>query len=129
VVVVESAPLPLLRVLGPEMAEVFAELHRRNGVEFRFGETVSEITTEGGYATGVRLRDGSVLPTDAVLVAIGVAPNTQLAEDAGLAVDDGVLVDAALRTEDPDIFAVATSRAPTTPGSASTSASSTGPTR
>jgi 3-phenylpropionate/trans-cinnamate dioxygenase ferredoxin reductase subunit len=105
VVVVEAAPLPLLRVLGPEMAEVFAALHRRNGVEFRFGETVGEITTEGGYATGVRLGDGSVLPTDAVLVAIGVAPNAQLAEDAGLAVDDGILVDAALRTEDPDIFA------------------------
>ncbi|HZP51892.1 NAD(P)/FAD-dependent oxidoreductase [Actinocrinis sp.] len=105
VTVVETAELPLLRVLGPEMGRHFAELHRRNGVEFRFGEVVNEITTEGGYATGVRLRDGSVLPTDAVLVAVGVAPNTQLAEDADLAVDDGVLVDASLRTEDPDIFA------------------------
>ena len=106
VTVVETAQLPLLRVLGPEMGRHFAELHRRNGVEFRFGEIVNEITTEGGYATGVRLRDGSVLPTDAILVAVGVAPNTQLAEDADLAVDDGVLVDASLRTEDPDIFAV-----------------------
>jgi len=106
VTVVETAELPLLRVLGPEMGRHFADLHRRNGVEFRFGEVVNEITTEGGYATGVRLRDGSVLPTDAVLVAVGVAPNTQLAEDADLAVDDGVLVDASLRTEDPDIFAV-----------------------
>jgi 3-phenylpropionate/trans-cinnamate dioxygenase ferredoxin reductase subunit len=67
---------------------------------------VNEITTEGGYATGVRLRDRSVLPTDAVLVAVGVAPNVQLAEDADLPVDNGVLVDASLRTEDPDIFAV-----------------------
>ena len=106
VTVVETAELPLLRVLGPEMARHFAELHRRNGVEFRFGEIVNEITTEGGYATGVRLRDGSVLPTDAVLVAVGVVPNSQLAEDADLAVDNGVLVDASLRTEDPDIFAV-----------------------
>ena len=106
VTVVETAELPLLRVLGPQMARHFAELHRRNGVEFRFGEVVNEITTEGGYATGVRLRDGSVLPTDAVLVAVGVVPNTQLAEDAGLAVDNGVLVDASLRTDDPDIFAV-----------------------
>ncbi|HXR71450.1 NAD(P)/FAD-dependent oxidoreductase [Actinocrinis sp.] len=106
VTVVETAELPLLRVLGPEMGRHFAELHRRNGVEFRFGEIVNEITTEGGYATGVRLRDGSVLPTDAVLVAVGVAPNSQLAEDADLAVDNGVLVDASLRTEDPDIFAV-----------------------
>ena len=106
VTVVETAQLPLLRVLGTEMGRHFAELHRRNGVEFRFGEVVNEITTEGGYATGVRLRDGSVLPTDAVLVAVGVAPNSQLAEDADLAVDNGVLVDASLRTEDPDIFAV-----------------------
>jgi 3-phenylpropionate/trans-cinnamate dioxygenase ferredoxin reductase subunit len=106
VTVVETAELPLLRVLGAQMGRHFAELHRRNGVEFRFGEVVNEITTEGGYATGVRLRDGSVLPTDAVLVAVGVVPNTQLAEDAGLAVDNGVLVDASLRTDDPDIFAV-----------------------
>ena len=106
VTVIESAQLPLLRVLGPEMAEVFADLHRRNGVDLRFGESVGEITTEGGYATGVRLRDGSVLPADAVLVAVGVTPNVQLAEDCGLAVDNGVVVDAALRTEDPDVFAV-----------------------
>ncbi len=105
VVVVETERLPLLRVLGPETAEHFAGLHRRNGVDFRFGEAVGEITTEGGYATGVRLRDGSVVEAEAVLVAIGAAPNTQLAEDADLAVDDGVLVDAALRTDDPDIFA------------------------
>jgi len=106
VTVVESEQLPLLRVLGPEIGGHFADLHRRNGVDFRFGEAVGEITTEGGYATGVRLRDGSVVPTDAVLVAIGAAPNTQLAEDADLPVDNGVLVDAALRTDDPDIFAV-----------------------
>jgi len=106
VVVVESAPLPLLRVLGPEMAEHFADLHRRNGVDFRFGDAISEITTEGGYATGVRLRDDVTVPADAVLVAVGVAPNTQLAEDADLEVDDGVVVDASLRTADPDVFAV-----------------------
>ena len=129
VTVVESERLPLLRVLGPEMAEHFADLHRRNGVDFRFGEAVGEITTEGGYATGVRLRDGSVVPTDAVLVAIGAAPNTQLAEDAGLAVDDGVLVDAALRTDDPDIFAVGDVARAYHPSTSGASASSTGPTR
>nr|WP_312886954.1 FAD-dependent oxidoreductase [Actinocrinis puniceicyclus] len=93
-------------MLGPELAEHFAALHRGHGVQFRFGEVVDEITTEGGYATGVRLGDGSVLPADAVLVAIGVDPNTQLAQDADLAVADGVLVDASLRTADPDIFAL-----------------------
>jgi 3-phenylpropionate/trans-cinnamate dioxygenase ferredoxin reductase subunit len=53
----------------------------------------------------VRLRGGEVLPTDAVLIGIGAAPNIQLAADCGLAVGSGVLVDAGLRTEDPDIFA------------------------
>ncbi len=106
VTVVESAPAPLLRVLGEQMGEHFADLHRRNGVEFRFGAVVTEIATEGGYATGVRLGDGTLLPADLVLVAIGAVPNTQLAEDADLAVDDGVLVDASLRTDDPDIYAL-----------------------
>jgi 3-phenylpropionate/trans-cinnamate dioxygenase ferredoxin reductase subunit len=105
-VVVETAELPLLRVLGPELGEHFAALHRKHGVDLRLGAVVNEITTEGGYATGVRLGDGSVVPADAVLVAIGAAPNTRLAEDADLAVNDGVLVDASLRTEDPDIFAL-----------------------
>ena len=105
VTVVEEARLPLLRALGPEMAQVFVDLHRRNGVDLRFGEEVAEIVTEGGYATGVRLRGGEVLPTDAVLIGIGAAPNIQLAADCGLAVGSGVLVDAGLRTEDPDIFA------------------------
>jgi len=105
VTVVEEARLPLLRALGQEMAQVFADLHRRNGVDLRFGEEVAEIVTEGGYATGVRLRGGEVLPTDAVLIGIGAAPNIQLAADCGLAVGSGVLVDAGLRTEDPDIFA------------------------
>ena len=105
VTVVEEARLPLLRALGPEMAEVFADLHRRNGVDLRFGEEVAEIVTEGGYATGVRLRGGEVLPTDAVLIGIGATPNIQLAADSGLAVGSGVLVDAGLQTSDPDVFA------------------------
>jgi len=106
VTVVEEARLPLLRALGPEMAQVFADLHRRNDVDLRFGEEVAEIVTEGGYATGVRLRGGEVLPTDAVLIGIGASPNIQLAADCDLPVGSGVLVDAGLRTEDPDIFAV-----------------------
>jgi 3-phenylpropionate/trans-cinnamate dioxygenase ferredoxin reductase subunit len=105
VTIVEAAELPLLAALGPEMAAVFADLHRRNGVDLRFGETIEEIAVEGGQVGGVRLRDGSVLAADAVLVGIGAAPNTELAERAGLPVDNGILVDAALRTADPDVFA------------------------
>jgi 3-phenylpropionate/trans-cinnamate dioxygenase ferredoxin reductase component len=100
VTVIEAAALPLLRVLGPELAEVFAGLHREHGVDFRFNASVAEIT-----ATGVRLADGSSVDGDAVLVAVGAAPNVELAVAAGLTVDNGIVVDAGLRSSDPDIFA------------------------
>jgi 3-phenylpropionate/trans-cinnamate dioxygenase ferredoxin reductase subunit len=106
VTVLESGELPLLRVLGSEVATVFADLHAANGVNFRFGVGVEEIATEQGRATGVRLADGSTVLADAVLVAVGAVPNVSLAVEAGLAVDGGVLVDAGLRTSDPDVFAV-----------------------
>ncbi|MEU8196499.1 FAD-dependent oxidoreductase [Microbispora amethystogenes] len=100
VTVLEAAPLPLLRVLGPEAAQVFAALHRDHGVDLRLGVTVSEIT-----AGGVRLGDGDEITADAVLVGVGAEPDVRLALRAGLPVDDGVVVDAALRTGDPDIVA------------------------
>ena len=108
VTVVEAAELPLLGALGREAAEVFAKLHREHGVDLRLRATVEEITTADGAATGLRLGDGSTVDADAVLVAVGAAPNTDLALRAGLTMgaDGGVLVDSALRTSDPDIFAV-----------------------
>lgn len=111
VTVLEGAPLPLLRVLGPEIAEVFAQLHRSHGVKLRTEVRVAGIETSpsensASIATGVRLEDGEVLPADAIIIGVGVAPVVALAEQAGLAVDNGVLVDAGLRTSDPDIFAV-----------------------
>lgn len=105
VTVVETAPLPLLAALGPEMGTVFAELHREHGVDLRLETAVESITGEG-RATGVRLAGGDTVPADAVLVAVGAAPNLELAQQAGLAVDGGVLVDASLTTSDPDIVAV-----------------------
>jgi 3-phenylpropionate/trans-cinnamate dioxygenase ferredoxin reductase subunit len=106
VTVVEVAELPLVRVLGREVAEVFADLHRAHGVDFRFGASVSEITTRDGRASGLRLGDGEVVDADAVLVAVGAAPRTALAEECGLEVSNGVITDASLRTSDPDIVAV-----------------------
>jgi 3-phenylpropionate/trans-cinnamate dioxygenase ferredoxin reductase component len=105
VTILESAELPLLRVLGREVAQIFADLHRDHGVDLRLGVQVAEITGAGGRATGVRLADGSQISADAIIVGIGITPNTQLAEAAGLEVDDGVRVDEALRSSDPDIFA------------------------
>ncbi len=107
VTVVDTAKLPLLAALGPEVAEVFAALHREHGVDLRLRTGVSEITVANGHATGLRLDDGTEVAADAVLIAVGAAPNIELAEAAGLDVaDGGVLVDAALRTSDPDIYAV-----------------------
>jgi 3-phenylpropionate/trans-cinnamate dioxygenase ferredoxin reductase subunit len=105
VTILEAAELPLLRVLGPEVAQVFAGLHRENGVDLRFGVQVSEITSAGGQVRGVRLADGGLVEADAVIVGIGASPNSQLAEAAGLRTDNGVVVDAGLRSSAPDIYA------------------------
>ncbi len=105
VTILEAAELPLLRVLGREVAQVFADLHRDHGVDLRFGVQVAEITGSGGQADGVRLADGSHVRADAVIVGIGITPNSQLAEAAGLEVGNGIVTDARLRSSDPDIYA------------------------
>lgn len=106
VTVLEAAELPLLAVLGPQLGEVFADLHRDHGVDLRLGAHVTAIETQDGAAVGVRLADGSTVPADAVLIGVGAAPDVQLAKAAGLAVDGGVFVDSTLCTSDPDIYAV-----------------------
>ncbi|HLK76151.1 MAG TPA: FAD-dependent oxidoreductase [Streptosporangiaceae bacterium] len=105
VTVLEAAELPLLRVLGREVAQVFADLHREHGADLRFGVQVAEITGTAGRADGVRLADGTHVPADAIVVGIGITPNSQLAEAAGLEVGNGIVVDAGLRSSDPDIYA------------------------
>jgi 3-phenylpropionate/trans-cinnamate dioxygenase ferredoxin reductase subunit len=105
VTILEAAELPLLQVLGPEGARVFADIHREHGVGLRLGVQVSEITGSGGRVSGVRLADGGHIEADAVIVAVGISPNSQLAEAAGLETRNGVVVDAGLRTSDPDIYA------------------------
>ncbi|GAB3594843.1 FAD-dependent oxidoreductase [Angustibacter peucedani] len=103
VTVVEMDSVPLQRVLGPEVAEVFAREHRDHGVDVRTRVSVQDVV-ESGDGLVVRLDDGEV-PADVVLVGIGVVPRTGLAEQAGLDVDDGVVVDEHLRTSDPDVYA------------------------
>ncbi len=104
VTIVESVELPLLRVLGRTMAGVFRDLHVEHGVRFRFSASVSRIMTADGKVTGVELAGGEILPAEAVLLAVGVEPNTALAEAADLPVDHGIVADSGLRTADPDIF-------------------------
>lgn len=105
VTILERGELPLLRVLGPEMAQVFADLHREHGVDLRCGVQVTEVTGERRKVTGVRLANGAWIEADVVIAGVGAAPNTDLAAAAGLAVDDGISVDENLRTSDPHIFA------------------------
>ena len=114
VTVLETLDLPLLRVLGREMAQVFADLHRSNGVSLRLGVRIEEVLSSGSTTTpqattpqacGVRLADGARIDADAILAGIGAVPRTGLASDAGLEVSDGIVTTAALRTSDPDIFA------------------------
>ncbi|WP_433184142.1 NAD(P)/FAD-dependent oxidoreductase [Actinoallomurus sp. CA-150999] len=90
---------PLRRSLGTELGEVFAALHRRHGVEFVQGG-VEKITDSSVVTTA-----GAEVEADVVIVGIGAVPNTALAEEAGLEVEDGIVVDASLRTSDPDIYA------------------------
>ncbi|MGW6556239.1 NAD(P)/FAD-dependent oxidoreductase [Streptomyces hydrogenans] len=110
VTVVEADPTPLHRVLGPELGQLFADLHTEHGVRFHFGARITEITGQDGMVLAVRTDDGEEHPAHAVLIAIGAAPRAALAENAGLALVDradggGIAVDASLRTTDPDIYA------------------------
>jgi 3-phenylpropionate/trans-cinnamate dioxygenase ferredoxin reductase subunit len=105
VTVVELDRLPLRKVLGDEVAAVFAELHRAHGVEFRFGAGVRSFRATAGRLSAVVLDDGTELPADLAVVGVGIVPATELAETSGLTVDDGIVTDAALRTSDPDVHA------------------------
>jgi NADPH-dependent 2,4-dienoyl-CoA reductase/sulfur reductase-like enzyme len=110
VTVVEPEPTPLHTVLGPELGEVFADLHREHGVRFHFGARLTEITGQDGMVLAALTDDGEEHPAHDVLAAIGAAPRTALAEAAGLTLADraaggGIAVDSSLRTSDPDIFA------------------------
>ncbi|MFF5502096.1 NAD(P)/FAD-dependent oxidoreductase [Streptomyces roseolus] len=110
VTVVEYEPTALHRVLGPELGQLFADLHTEHGVRFHFGARITEITGQDGMVLAVRTDDGEEHPAHAVLVAVGAAPRAALAENAGLALVDradggGIAVDSSLRTTDPDIYA------------------------
>ncbi|MGN6131770.1 MAG: NAD(P)/FAD-dependent oxidoreductase, partial [Nocardioidaceae bacterium] len=104
VTVLESLELPLLRVVGKEVAPAVADLHVRQGVDLRTGVRLTAVERDGERAV-VRLEDGADLTADLLVVGVGVAPNTGLAEAAGIAVDDGILVDERLATSAGDVFA------------------------
>jgi 3-phenylpropionate/trans-cinnamate dioxygenase ferredoxin reductase subunit len=104
VTIVEQAKVPLERVLGPELGQIYADIHRQHGVT-----VVTEATLEafeGSTAVErVRLADGNTIEADFVVVGVGVTPRTQLADQAGATIDNGVLVTEALETGVPGIYA------------------------
>jgi 3-phenylpropionate/trans-cinnamate dioxygenase ferredoxin reductase subunit len=104
VTVLDPLAVPLERVLGPEVGGVYRDLHTEHGVRLRMGTSV-EAFVGRERVEGVRTGDGETIPCDFVVVGVGVEPRTALAERAGIAVEDGVLVDEHLRTSAPDVFA------------------------
>jgi 3-phenylpropionate/trans-cinnamate dioxygenase ferredoxin reductase subunit len=105
VTVVEPQPTPLHAVLGAEMGRVFARLHRDHGVELLTDTVVREIRGSGGRVTTVVTDGHAGLPADLVVVGVGVVPDCRVAAAAGLEIDNGVVVDEALRCSTPDVHA------------------------
>jgi len=98
--VVAPEAMPMQRVLGPELGRFVRELHEAHGVVFHLGTTVKQV--DGPLVT---LADGTALQADLIVAGVGVRPRLSLAEQAGLAIDRGVSVDACLQTSVPGIFA------------------------
>ena len=106
VTVLEAGPHPLGRVAPAEVGQVFANLHKSFGTVVRTGALLVRIALAAGRRSLVaRTADGHEWPADAIVVGIGAVPNTELARDAGLHVDDGIRTDEFGRTSDPSIFA------------------------
>ncbi|MBY5579193.1 NAD(P)/FAD-dependent oxidoreductase [Rhizobium leguminosarum] len=104
VILLESSPRVLSRGVPGEIAEVIAERHRQGGVKIICGEQIASVV-DGSDEAQILLANGATERADLVVVGIGAVPNVELAEAAGLLIDNGIAVDGTLRTSDPDIFA------------------------
>lgn len=105
VTLVEMADRILQRVAAPQTSDFFRDLHMRHGVDLREGVGLDHLTGDAGVVVGAVLSDGSTLNVDFVLVGVGIAPNTTLAEAAGVRLDNGIATDAFGRTSVPHIWA------------------------
>ncbi|MDA8746591.1 FAD-dependent oxidoreductase [Litoreibacter sp.] len=104
VTVVEMAERILQRVACTETSKYFRDLHRANGVTIREGVGLDRLLGEG-QVSGARFTDGSEIEVDFVIVGVGIVPNDQLADAAGVALENGIKTDAQGRTSDPRIWA------------------------
>lgn len=105
VTVLEMADRVLARVTSPVISEFYETEHRAQGVEIKTGAKLSTLIAENGKVTAAQLEGGEEIPADLVLIGIGILPNIELAEEAGIACSNGILVDEDARTNDPRIFA------------------------
>ncbi|WP_108610614.1 FAD-dependent oxidoreductase [Aminobacter sp. MSH1] len=106
VLVVEAADRLMARAVSPVISARFLDLHRANGVDIRLADALTDVRCVQGKVNAVRAGASDWIETDFVLVGIGVIPNVELAEAAGLVVSGGIVVDAFLRTHDRRIFAI-----------------------
>ena len=97
VTVLEAAPAPLVRGVGPVVGEALGAVHRDHGVDLRLGVQVAGVAGDESRVTGVRLADGTHVPADVVVVGIGAAPATDWLAGSGVEVHDGVVCDATCR--------------------------------
>jgi 3-phenylpropionate/trans-cinnamate dioxygenase ferredoxin reductase subunit len=104
VTLLEALPRVLARVATPELSSFYERLHRARGVDLRTGAAVERLDGTD-QVDNVVLKDGTVVPADMVVIGIGLLPNQELAAASGLAVDNGIIVDAYAHTSDPDIVA------------------------
>jgi len=107
VTVLEALPRVLARVTAPQVSAFYQRVHAEEGVDIRVDTAVTGFAfASDGAVTSVELKSGERLDADVVLVGIGLVPNTELAEQAGLAVDNGIVVDEFCRTADPAVLAI-----------------------
>jgi len=104
VAIVAPEAVPLERVLGPEVGGIYRDLHAERGVDLHLSTQIEAIVG-GDAAQGVRTIDGSVIEGDLIVVGVGVSPRDELAQYAGLTLQNGIVVDEFLRTSAPDVFA------------------------
>lgn len=105
VTVLEMAPRILQRVAAPETSDYFRALHAAHGVTILESTGLERLLGEAGHVTAARLSDGREIPADFVIAGVGILPATQLAEAAGLAIENGIRTDSHGRTSDPHIWA------------------------